>query len=86
MDFARQVPLVCGSWHHVPVTANGQPAVAAYLDTEAWSINVLTLRDGLIAEVTSFIGQQHITTFGLPLSVSPDTGGVTAAASPRETR
>ncbi len=74
MDFAAQVPFVCGSWHHVPVTANGQPAVAAYLDTEAWSINVLTLRDGLIAEVTSFIGQQHFTTFGLPLSVSPDNG------------
>jgi RNA polymerase sigma-70 factor, ECF subfamily len=74
MDFAAKVPLVCGSWHHVPVTANGQPAVAAYLDTKAWSIEVLTLRDGLIAEVTSFIGRDHFTSFGLPLSVSPDNG------------
>lgn len=74
MDFATKVPLVCGSWHHVAVTANGQPAVASYLRTEtssheAWSIDVLTLRDGLIAEVTSFIGPEHFPPFGLPLTV-----------------
>jgi len=32
----------------------------------AWSINVLTLRDERIAEVTSFIGREHFVALGLP--------------------
>ncbi len=72
-DFATRVPLTgCGSWRHLPTTANGQPAVAGYLHDptgevyRAWSINVLTLRDGQIAEITSFIGREHFALFGLP--------------------
>lgn len=72
-DFVATVPMTgCGSWQHIPVSANGQPAVAAYLWNEdagvhtRWSINVLTLRGEHIAEVTSFIGPQHFTPFGLP--------------------
>jgi RNA polymerase sigma-70 factor (ECF subfamily) len=72
-DFAVQVPLTrCGSWRHLPTSANGQPAVASYLrggDAEvysAWSINVLTLRDDRIAEITSFIGTDNFALFGLP--------------------
>jgi RNA polymerase sigma-70 factor (ECF subfamily) len=75
--FAVAVPLTgCGHWRHVETVANGQPAVAGYLrrgDTgphRAWSINVLTLRDGLIAEVTSFIGTEHFTAFGLPTELT----------------
>ena len=31
-DFAVRVPLTdCGSWRHLPTSANGQPAVACYL-------------------------------------------------------
>ncbi|NGN69607.1 sigma-70 family RNA polymerase sigma factor [Streptomyces sp. A7024] len=74
MDFAVQVPLgSCGEWRHRAVSANGQPAVACYLrpygDTgpyDAWSITVLSLRDGRIAEITSFLGPEHFTAFGLP--------------------
>jgi len=76
VDFATRVPLsTCGSWRHVPVTANGQAAVAAYLrdDTAAqhtaWAINVLTLRGDRIAEVTSFIGAAHFAAFGLPTAL-----------------
>ena len=72
-DFAVRVPLSsCGSWRHTPISANGQPAVAAYLRGDAagphvgWSINVLTLRGDRIAEVTSFIGPEHFVAFGLP--------------------
>jgi RNA polymerase sigma-70 factor (ECF subfamily) len=72
-DFATRIPLTsCGSWRHVPTTANGQLAVACYLrDTTsdahlAWSINVLTLRDDRIAEITSFLGREHFAPFGLP--------------------
>ena len=77
MDFVVRVPLTsCGSWRHLPTTANGQPAAACYLQREvggphtAWAINVLGLREGRICEVTSFIGQEHFRAFGLPLAVS----------------
>jgi RNA polymerase sigma-70 factor (ECF subfamily) len=73
MDFAARVPLgSCGSWRHLPVTANGQPAVAFYLRRDgdgphlAWSITVLTLRDDRIAELTSFLGAEHFALFELP--------------------
>jgi RNA polymerase sigma-70 factor (ECF subfamily) len=75
-DFAVRVPLTaCGSWRHLPTSANGQPAVAFYLRNGdagahlAWSITVLTLRGEQIAEITSFIGSGHFAAFGLPASV-----------------
>jgi hypothetical protein len=76
MDFAVRVPLTsCGSWRHVPISANAQPAVAFYLRHEdgqahlRWSITVLTLRDDRIAGLTSFLGAQHFDLFGLPVSL-----------------
>ena len=75
-DFVVTVPMTgCGSWQHIPISANGQPAVAAYLWNEdarahlRWSINVLTMRGERIAEVTSFVGPQNFTAFGLPDSL-----------------
>lgn len=72
-DFAVRVPLTsCGSWQHLPTSANGQPAVACYLRPGAagehlpWAINVLTLRGDRIAEVTAFVGAEHFARFGLP--------------------
>ena len=56
IDFATRIPLTgCGSWRHLPTTANGQPAVASYLWDDAagahlaWSIDVLTVGDDRIA-------------------------------------
>ncbi|MEU8230692.1 sigma-70 family RNA polymerase sigma factor [Actinoplanes sp. NPDC048967] len=70
-DFAARVPLSsCGSWRNVPVTANGQPAVAQYLDGRAWAISVLTLRDDRIAEITSFLGAEHFAHFELPTTTA----------------
>ena len=77
-EFIKAVPMVCGSWHHVAITANNQPAVASYLSPDpsephqAWSIDVLTVRDGQIAEVTSFIGEEHFKPFGLPPTYAPE--------------
>lgn len=75
-DFAVAVPLAgCGSWQHLHSSANGQPAVVSYLWNGnagahlGWSINVLTLRGARIAEITSFIGPEHIARFGLPTSL-----------------
>ncbi len=72
-DFAVAVPLTsCGSWRHRSTSANGQPAVAAYLGADqagpfvGWSVDVLTLRGDRIAEITSFIGLEHFTRLGLP--------------------
>jgi RNA polymerase sigma-70 factor (ECF subfamily) len=76
-DFAVRVPLTgCGSWRHVPTSANGQPAMGLYLWNEdtgahlAWSITVLTLRGEHIAEITTFIGADLVESFGLPASLS----------------
>lgn len=75
-DFAVEVPLGrCGSWRHLPVSANGQQAVALYLrrsdddEFEAWSVTVLTLRGERIAELTSFLGTEHAAAFGLPAAL-----------------
>jgi RNA polymerase sigma-70 factor (ECF subfamily) len=75
-DFAVQLPLTtCGSWRHLPTSANGQPAVGCYLSNDdagahlAWSINVLTISGERIAEITSFIGRDHFAPFGLPSSL-----------------
>jgi RNA polymerase sigma-70 factor (ECF subfamily) len=75
-DFAVQVPLTgCGSWRHIPTSANGQPALGCYLwddDVGAhlgWSITVMTLRGEQIAELTTFIGRDHLAPFGLPDSL-----------------
>lgn len=72
-DFAIKVPLTsCGAWRHLLITANGQPAAASYSRRDSsgpyrpWSINVLTLRDGRIAGITSFLGAGHFQDFGLP--------------------
>jgi RNA polymerase sigma-70 factor, ECF subfamily len=75
-DFAARVPLgSCGSWRHLPASANGQPAVGLYLwDDDAgahlsWSITVLTLRGERIAEITTFVDRDQFALFGLPASL-----------------
>ncbi|MGR6318106.1 sigma-70 family RNA polymerase sigma factor [Micromonospora soli] len=92
MDFARAAPLgPCGSWRHLPAGANGQLAVAAYLRRAGtgpylpWSIDVLTLRGHRVAEITSFVGAEHLAAFGLPDSLPPDPApqpGQAAGAEP----
>jgi RNA polymerase sigma-70 factor (ECF subfamily) len=50
-------------WRHVFVRASGQPALAFYSWDEAegtylpFALNVLTIRDGLISDVTAFIAR-----------------------------
>ncbi len=73
VDFAVEVPMTrCPSWRYLPTTANGAPAIAFYLGErpdarhDAWSITAFTAREGRIATITSFIGADHFTPFGLP--------------------
>jgi RNA polymerase sigma-70 factor (ECF subfamily) len=75
-DFAVRVPLTtCGPWRHIATSANGQPAVAGYRwmpdagTHVAWAIDVLTLRGDRIAEITAFLGAEHLARFGLPPSL-----------------
>ncbi|MFJ8154472.1 RNA polymerase subunit sigma-70 [Streptomyces sp. NPDC094468] len=66
-------PLFAGHWRHLPVRANGQPAVAGYLRRPGTSvfraqlIDVLRIEDGRIAEITTF--EPHLfPAFGLPMT------------------
>ncbi len=62
-------------WRHLPTRANGQPAVASYAWDEGdqthrpFALDVLTLRDARISEITSFITR----TIELPDGLSFDT-------------
>jgi RNA polymerase sigma-70 factor, ECF subfamily len=63
-DFLRLGPLSGNfRWRRLATTANGQPAIAAYTwhdDEQAYlpfALDVLTLRDGLITDVTAFIAR-----------------------------
>jgi RNA polymerase sigma-70 factor (ECF subfamily) len=76
LDFATRLPLSsCGQWRTLNITANGQPAVASYLSRDgvdpypAWAVNVLTLRDDRVADITSFIGLEHFIRLGLPVAL-----------------
>jgi RNA polymerase sigma-70 factor (ECF subfamily) len=68
-------PMFAGHWRHLPVRANGQPAVAGYLRRpgtrvfRAQLIDVLRLGDdGRIAEITTF--EPHLfPAFGLPMTL-----------------
>jgi RNA polymerase sigma-70 factor (TIGR02960 family) len=63
-----------GEWRLVPTWANRMPTAASYLrkpgDTEfrAFKFDVLRIRDGLIAEITTF-GPELFPSFGLPLTL-----------------
>jgi RNA polymerase sigma-70 factor (ECF subfamily) len=62
-----------GEWRLVPTWANRMPTAASYLrkpgDTEfrAFKLDVLRVRDGRIAEITTF-GPELFPAFGLPLT------------------
>jgi RNA polymerase sigma-70 factor, ECF subfamily len=63
-----------GRFQMIPVAANGQPALAAYLRDHdgvyrAHSICVLTIAASRIARVTSFNDPGLFATFGLPQAV-----------------
>ncbi|QNA71341.1 sigma-70 family RNA polymerase sigma factor [Streptomyces sp. So13.3] len=67
-------PMFAGYWRHLPVHANGQLAVAGYLQRPGTSvfraqlIDVLRVEEGRIAEITTF--EPHLfTAFGLPMTL-----------------
>jgi RNA polymerase sigma-70 factor (ECF subfamily) len=58
----------------VPLRANGSPAFAQYHPVgdgvyKPWAIVVLELRDGRVAEICNFLGEQTFEAFGLPLEL-----------------
>jgi RNA polymerase sigma-70 factor (TIGR02960 family) len=65
-----------GEWRLVPTAANRQPATASYLrdwdDTvfRAFKIDVFDIRDGLVAQITTF-GSDLFEAFGLPPTWDP---------------
>jgi RNA polymerase sigma-70 factor (ECF subfamily) len=63
-------------WRFLRTTSNGQVAFGTYLWDEAarqyvpGGLDVLTIREGQVAEVTAFL-TADLTRFGLPASISP---------------
>jgi RNA polymerase sigma-70 factor (TIGR02960 family) len=63
-------------WRFLPTTANGQPAFGTYLWDDAagafvpGGLDVLTLRDRHVAEITAFL-DADLTRFGLPALIRP---------------
>lgn len=54
------------AWRLVPTRANGQPAFAAYADGRLAALIVITVRDGWISELTSFLDPRVFEPFDLP--------------------
>ena len=75
MSFDRASPDYIGRWKFIPTQANRQPTAAAYLrapgDSEyrAFSLDVLRIEDGKVAEITAFVGPDLFPAFGLPLTL-----------------
>jgi RNA polymerase sigma-70 factor (ECF subfamily) len=62
-----------------PVSANGQPAFAAYLRApdgafSAHAIQVLTVTDGLVSRIVSFNDGRLLAAFGRPAELPPGAG------------
>jgi RNA polymerase sigma-70 factor (ECF subfamily) len=63
-------------WRLIPMSANGQPAVAAYVWDDAATafvphcVNVLTLRERRIDEITAFLDPASFPWFGLPATIA----------------
>jgi RNA polymerase sigma-70 factor, ECF subfamily len=72
LTFLRKTPLRGTRWRIRPSHANGQLAFACYLlseqtgDHEWHSIELISLRDGRIAEITAFLDPDGHRMFGLP--------------------
>jgi RNA polymerase sigma-70 factor, ECF subfamily len=70
-EFLQCGPFLDG-WRHIPTRANGQVAVACYRwDGQqqlyhAFALDVLTLRDNRIADITAFLDGVSFDGFGLP--------------------
>lgn len=63
-------------WRFLPTRANGRPAFGTYLlrpggTYEAASIDVVTVRDGRVMSVVSFLGPALFPAFDLPGSLGP---------------
>jgi RNA polymerase sigma-70 factor (ECF subfamily) len=62
-------------WRLYPTQANGQPAFVLYRADEAqnayraYSVQVVTLDDSQVADVTAFLDPSLVTAFGFPLQL-----------------
>ncbi len=76
-SFASTTIEECPEARTVPISANGQPALAYYsLDAEtgryrASAIDVITLDGRLVKEVTAFVTPELFPLFGLPAELEP---------------
>jgi RNA polymerase sigma-70 factor, ECF subfamily len=74
-DFMYGHGIVCEGSRTIKVEANGMPAFASYHAAgegrwEPWSIVVLDVRDGKIAEISNFLYPELFEAFGLPAELT----------------
>ncbi len=65
-------PAYVGRFRAVPTRANGSPAVATYVDGQAFAIGVPRVARGRIVELTAFHSPRLFPAFGLPMSFPGD--------------
>jgi RNA polymerase sigma-70 factor, ECF subfamily len=68
----------CRGSRLIPVHANGSPGFAQYRQEspgvhKPWGIQVLEIADGKVAELCTFLGEEHFKAFGLPLELRSAT-------------
>jgi RNA polymerase sigma-70 factor, ECF subfamily len=68
----------CRGSRLIPVRANGSPGFAQYRQEspgvhKPWGIQVLEIADGKVAELCTFLGEEHFKAFGLPLELRSAT-------------
>jgi RNA polymerase sigma-70 factor (ECF subfamily) len=64
----------CKGSRLIPVRANGRPGFAQYRCAapglhKPWGIQILEIADGKVAELCTFLGEEHFKAFGLPLEL-----------------
>ncbi len=69
-------PGSAGQWRLVPTWANGEAALAVYARApeadryDAFALSVVAVRDGLVAEITTFLDASLVAAFGCPPHLS----------------
>ena len=77
LGFMRRIFQLRPAWRALPISANGQPALAAYAvgpddEFRAHSVQVLDVRSGLVTHNVTFVDPTLFPVFGLPASLPRD--------------
>ena len=77
LGFLQRIFTLRPAWRALPISANGQPALAAYAlgpggEFRAHSVQVLDVQAGLVTHNVTFVDPTLFPMFGLPALLGPD--------------